>query len=232
MKTSKFALLVALAFALWFTACSDDDSGSSADASYVDTESSDDASSDSLDDDADVIDSSESAEIDSSDAGESSESDSSSDSEGSSSSTELEGNAASSSAEESDEGSSSSSLAEESSSSSAEESSSSEITISITIPVVSIDSTQVIPAGETVYATIDTSASTQCLMVCQGYHVEQVEDPREGYDLRDSTSAATLTIDGEEYEVEYFAYVYLESPCAGNTYTMSASDDIYCWITF
>lgn len=229
MKTSKFTLLVALAFALWFTACSDDDSGSSADASYVDTETLDEASSasaDSLADDSDAIDSSDSEEV----AGESSESSSSS--EDSSSNSELGGDAASSSAEESDEGSSSSSLAEESSSSSAEESSSSEITISITIPVGSIDSTQVIPAGETVYATIDTSASTQCMLICEGYHVEQVEDPREGYDLMDSTSAATLTIDGEEYEVEYFLSTYLESPCAGNTYTMSASDDIYCWITF
>lgn len=228
MKTSNLAFLVALAFALWFTACSDD--SSSADASYVDTEFLDEDSSGSLDDDAEVLDSSESTEAASSDAGESSESGSSSSSEGSSSSDELDGDAASSSAEECEEGSSSSSVAEEASSSSAEESSSSEITISITIPVGGIDSTQVIPAGETVYATIDASASTQCMMVCFGYHVEQEENVIG--DLEDVYSAATLTIDGEDNEILFSAYVYFESPCAGNTYVMSASDEVFCWITY
>lgn len=224
MKTSKFALLVALAFALWFSACSDDDSSSGTDAGYVDTETLDEASSasaDSLAEDSDVLASSDSDEV----AGEDS-SVSSSDSETASSTSELGEDA-----DSSDSGASSSSeITEEASSSSAEESSSSEITISITIPVGDADSTQVIPAGETVYATIAVSASTQCQMLCFGQHVEQEEDER-GV-ISESFSAATLTIDGEEYEVLYAAMIDLESPCAGNTYIMSASDEISCYITY
>ena len=194
-------LLVAFALALGFAACSDDDS-----SSYIlitDLElpeaqastSSDDSDTATSSDSGDLA-SAESAPVDSSDFN-----------DGSSSSSEGS-NAASSSSEAS---SSESDLSE--SSSSTEEGSSGSDTLAITIPVLTIDSSQVIPAGETVYATIDESASETCILLCST-----------------DSAGVTLTIDGKDHTmISTNTGFQLDSPCAGETYVMSATADIYCF---
>ena len=239
-------LLVAFAMALGFAACSDDDSSSSASTidSYIGAESSDaSASSDSMDSDSDATDSPDSDDLASSESG-SSSSAASSASEASSTDSESSGSesdsgeGSSSAGEASSETSSAadeeaSSSAEEASSeasSSAEASSSGEITLSVVILVGSStasDSTT-IPAGEAVYATIDESASETCFMYCSTLSSSTI------------TGDVTLSVDGEEYTGEEYAssgtttlyslWIQLDSPCAGETYVMSATADILCFM--
>ena len=238
-------LLVAFAMALGFAACSDDDSSSSASTidSYIGAESSDaSASSDSMDSDSDATDSSDSDDLASSESGSSSSAASSAsdasaaDSESSSSESDSgegsssAGEASSETSSEADEEASSSAEASSEASSSAEASSSGEITLSVVILVGSStasDSTT-IPAGEAVYATIDESASETCFMYCSTLSSSTI------------TGDVTLSVDGEEYTGEEYAssgtttlyslWIQLDSPCAGETYVMSATADILCFM--
>ena len=238
-------LLVAFALALGFAACSDDDSSSSASTidSYIGAESSDaSASSDSMDSDSDATDSSDSDDLASSESGSSSSAASSAseasstDSESSSSESDSgegsssAGEASSETSSAADEEASSSAEASSEASSSAEASSSGEITLSVVILVGSStasDSTT-IPAGEAVYATIDESASETCFMYCSTLSSSTI------------TGDVTLSVDGEEYTGEEYAssgtttlyslWIQLDSPCAGETYVMSATADILCFM--
>ena len=237
-------LLVAFAMALGFAACSDDDSSSSASTidSYIGAESSDaSASSDSMDSDSDATDSSDSDDLASSESGSSSSaassaSETSADSESSSSESDSgegsssAGEASSETSSAADEETSSSAEASSEASSSAEASSSGEITLSVVILVGSStasDSTT-IPAGEAVYATIEESASETCFMYCSTLSSSTI------------TGDVTLSVDGEEYTGEEYAssgtttlyslWIQLDSPCAGETYVMSATADILCFM--
>ena len=238
-------LLVAFAMALGFAACSDDDSSSSASTidSYIGAESSNaSASSDSMDSDSDATDSSDSddlasSESESSSSAASSASDASAaDSESSSSESDSvegsssAGEASSETSSAADEEASSSAEASSEASSSAEASSSGEITLSVVILVGSStasDSTT-IPAGEAVYATIEESASETCFMYCSTLSSSTI------------TGDVTLSVDGEEYTGEEYAssgtttlyslWIQLDSPCAGETYVMSATADILCFM--
>ena len=237
-------LLVAFAMALGFAACSDDDSSSSASTidSYIGAESSDaSASSDSMDSDSDATDSSDSDDLASSESGSSSSaassaSETSADSESSSSESDSgegsssAGEASSETSSAADEEASSSAEASSEASSSAEASSSGEITLSVVILVGSStasDSTT-IPAGEAVYATIEESASETCFMYCSTLSSSTI------------TGDVTLSVDGEEYTGEEYAssgtttlyslWIQLDSPCAGETYVMSATADILCFM--
>ena len=87
--------------------------------------------------------------------------------------------------------------------------------VDVVIPVGGIDSTQVIPSGETIVAQISTSASEQCQMMCQS-----------------SNDAAALIIDGVEYTIGWSLSISLDSPCAGKKYSMEASLATYCYITY
>ena len=238
-------LLVAFAMALGFAACSDDDSSSSASTidSYIGAESSDaSASSDSMDSDSDATDSPDSDDLASSESGSSSSAASSAsdasaaDSESSSSESDSgegsssAGEASSETSSAADEEASSSAEASSEASSSAEASSSGEITLSVVILVGSStasDSTT-IPAGEAVYATIEESASETCFMYCSTLSSSTI------------TGDVTLSVDGEEYTGEEYAssgtttlyslWIQLDSPCAGETYVMSATADILCFM--
>lgn len=87
--------------------------------------------------------------------------------------------------------------------------------VDVVIPVGTLDSSQVIPAGDAIVAQVSTNASTQCQMMCQS-----------------SNSVAALIIDGVEYNVGWSLSISLDAPCAGKKYTMEAALATYCYMTY